>query len=230
MTTSRLQNPSKRHLWLLSVAIFVCACNPAQQNSHLTIQQKQHMEDQKQQVISFLGRLKTALDLNVIGDPRRLQEVTGFEVLEWKEATQWTPKYAERWRYNVPVMDQAPEMLGITDLYRTGYRPADNSSYPGGIGIGGFPTIACISPANMNQIFGAAHLDARMRARPHFDQPWIAPFWDVNGYIPNSKTGSLLTLTYHYEDEKEPKATCLAQLGIAYGLKPPAGYWTGFFH
>ncbi|WP_411878422.1 hypothetical protein [Polaromonas sp. YR568] len=41
------------------------------------------MEDQKQQVISFLGRLKTALDLNVIGDPQRLQEVTGFEVLEW---------------------------------------------------------------------------------------------------------------------------------------------------
>lgn len=223
--TSKLESRCKRNLSLLFLAIFVCSSGTAQQISPLPTQQGTNMEDKKQQVLSFLGRLKTALDLNVIGDPQRLKEISGFEVLEW--STMLTDPYyraASRWRFNVPPMDRAPEMLSVTNQYRTGYSPANKSPYPGGMGVGGFPTVACISPADMDQIFGVARLDARMRAPPLHDRPWVAPFWDVNSYILNPQTGSLLTMTYHYEDEKKPKATCLAQLGIGYGLKPPAGY------
>lgn len=182
------------------------------------------MENKKQQVLDFLGRLKTALDLNVIGDPQRLQEVTGFEVLEWREPTPWTAKYATRWRFNTPAMDQTLGMLAVSGVYRTGYRPAENTSYGGGLDIGDFSTVTCISATDMNQIFGEAQIVSKMKAKPLHDLPWIAPFWDVNSYVLNSKTGSLLTLTYNYEDEKKPRPTCLVKLGIDYGLKPPIGY------
>ncbi|MGC1173553.1 hypothetical protein [Polaromonas sp.] len=205
-------------------ALASCVCVAAQSAIVLTHQEK-NLEDKKLQVLDFLGRLKVALDLNVIGDPQRLQAVTGFEVLEWDSMLgNLSHKVANRWRYNVPVMDQAEEMLVVTQLYRTGYRAADNTPYAGGMDIGGFPVVACITPANADRIFGKAHLDARMKARPLHGLPWVAPFWDVNSYILNPVTGSLLTLTYHYEDEKSPRATCLKQLGIRFGVKPPVGY------
>ncbi|MFS2035598.1 hypothetical protein ACEN8I_16370 [Polaromonas sp. CT11-55] len=221
----KFKSRCKRALRFLSVAIFICANSAAQQTLPVPNQQDKKMEVKKQQVLGFLGRLKIALDLNVIDDPRRLQEVTGFEVLEWSTMLK-DPHYraASRWRFNVVAMDQAPEMLSVTNEYRTGYSPADKSSYPGGMSVGGFPAVACITPADMDQIFGVARLDAQLRARPHRDQPWVAPFWDVNAYIFSPINGSLLTLSYHYDDESKPKATCLAQLGIGYGLKPPAGY------
>ena len=178
-------------------------------------------------MLGFLGRLKTALDLNVIGDPQRLQEITGFEVLEW-DTMLGNPSYkaANRWRYNVPVLDQTPEMLSlsVTQTYRTGYRAADNTPYSGGIDIGGFPLVVCIAPSDIDQIFGIARLDYKMNPVPLHGRPWLDPFWNVHSYVLNSKTGSLLTLTYDYEDEKNPRATCLAGLGIRFGTKPPIGY------
>lgn len=215
---------SAKGVYGMCFAVACCACG-VQPPDLAAMRQGEGIEDKKDQILGFLGRLKVALDSNVIGDPQRLQAVTGFEVLEW-DSMLGNPshKAANRWRYNVPVMDQTEEMLVVSQLYRTGYRAADNTPYAGGMDIGGFPVVACITLANADRIFGKAHLDARMKARPLHGLPWVAPFWDVNSYILNPMTGSLLTLTYLYEDEKSPRATCLKQLGIRFGAKPPVGY------
>jgi hypothetical protein len=223
--TSLIPFKPKAYKLAFIVAMLVSTYSVSQETPKPLTPQTIPMDTKKQQVLDFLSRLKIALDLNVIGDPLRLQEITGFEVLEWNTMLT-NPHYrtANRWRYNVPAMDQAPDMLSVTDLYRTGYRAADNSPHPGGLGIGGFPTVACISPGDIDQIFGHARLISQMKPKPFHDRAFTAPFWDVNAYILNPKNGSLLTLSYNYEDESKPQATCLAQLGVSYGLKPPIGY------
>ncbi len=208
---------------VLFFALATCAC-AAQQSANSLTQREKSMEDKKQQILGFLGRLKTALDLNAIRDPQRLQEVTGFEVLEW--STMLTdPSYrsAQRWRYNISAMDQTPEMLAGAQLYRSGYGVSDKTSQMGGLSIGGFPEVTCVTPTEIDQIFGAARIEYRMRTKPYHG-PWVAPFRDANSYLMDSKTQSLITFTYNYEDEKTPKATCLKELKVRFGAKPPAGY------
>lgn len=227
MRVGKTANKVSAMIFSLS-ALFLGACSVAQEPINPSTTEVITMETKKEQVLGFLRRLKKALDLNVIGDPQCLQEVTGFEVLAWDYFVNSPEKLAMKWRYNVPALDQAPEMFSVEGEYRTGYSPAYSPAhgipYRGGIGISGFPSVACISPADVDQIFGIARLDYKLKAKPTDDGPWVAPFWETRSYLLNPSTESILTLNYNYEDEKKPRATCLKGLSIGYGGKPPIGY------
>ena len=52
---------------------------------------------------------------------------------------------------------------------------------------------------------------------PFHGRTLLPPYHDVKAYITNVATGSLLTLTYAYEDEAAPRPTCLAQISVIVG-------------
>jgi hypothetical protein len=182
----------------------------------------------KEQLIAFLKRLKIALDKNILDNPKKFYEDTGFEVLEWTEANESVPSNAQDWRFNVPAMDAEIE---FTKNYRNShgvmYFPTHQNSVKGSFVIDALHTFACLSASETSNIFGEVKIAIDRRPKPFHvvEQP---PFWDARAFIHNSQSGSLLTFNFQYEDEQNPKVTCLRSVGIRYGAKPPLSYQNRF--
>jgi hypothetical protein len=182
----------------------------------------------KEQLIEFLKRLKVALDMNILDDPKKFQEITGFEVLKWTEPNEVDPTNAEDWRFNVPAMDSEIELtknrktsFGVT------YYPTHQNSVKGSFVVDALQLVECLNAIEVSTIYGEIRLALDRKPKPfHVIQP--PPFWDAKAYIYNSSSDSLLIFNFYYEDEQNPKVTCLKSIGIRYGAKPPPSYTNRF--
>jgi hypothetical protein len=171
----------------------------------------------KEQLIEFLKRLKVALDMNILDDPKKFQEITGFEVLKWTEPNELLKSYAEDWRFNVPAMDSEIELTkNKIKFHRTGYWPKYPNDLAGSFGVDALHLVACIEPSEIVKIFGSVDIAYARQPKP-FHTPYVAPFWTAQARLFDSDKGIYLALNYQYVDEQKPYATCLQSIGLAYG-------------
>ncbi len=184
------------------------------------------VQDNKQQLLGFLTRLKQAIDADVVGKPERLREVLGLEVLEWDQFEVSPLKLAQRWRYNVPAMDAQPLLFRSPD-FGYGIGSLDPAyAYGYGLRVNNLATVACVSPDEADAIFGHAPLlYTSMPAPLHgYPRPLDQPLWGATSHQYRTGTRLLLTLSFRATDARPPVATCLngfvAGVGKARGLPP----------
>lgn len=184
------------------------------------------MQDNKQQLLGFLTRLKKAIDADVVGQPESLRKVLGFEVLEWDQLEGVPARFARRWRYNVPAMDAESRLF---EKPGAGYSVGSlDPAYPDiyGFRAGNLNSVACVSPVEVEAILGRAPIQytpVPMPLHGNLPQP-NQPRWWATAYYYKADTKALLALSYLSTDAQPPLATCLWSLSVEIDKGLPDGY------
>ena len=186
------------------------------------------VQDNKQQLIGFLTRLKQAIDADVVGKPEQLRAVLGLEVLEWYQFETKPTKLAQRWRYNVPAMDTEPLLLSKPNFVYSinQYRPdAPPRHY---IRVSYLASVACIGLDEVNAVFGPAPVRFTPTPAPLHGNapPPNQPAWLAAAYHYLAARQLLITLDFLTAGSRPPVATCLAGVSVLAGFDSglPPGY------